>query len=220
MQNKDIQHYAVNFGQNFIQKGMREYFARCKYCCSQMEMSECGSVCICHNCEIKVNTLLIIEFWEGFYEMERAMEAFFCKNPHLKIKDERYDEDEVFYRVCADYVDDDAAHGRHKTVRFIGKDYIRRGAKRDKDRFAIKPKPMVIWYPNNSPIIIYYSENRMSYTGKINASQRMPCHKRSIWRLRWNGFTQQVEELFIDQYDGLSKCNREEVDVWLEKFKK
>jgi len=206
MQSKDIQHYAVNFGQNFIQKGMREYFARCKYCCSQMEMSECGSVCICHNCEIKVNTLIIIEFWEGFYKMERAMEAFFCKNPHLKIKDERYDEDEVFH---------DAARGRHKTVRFIGKDYIRRGAERDKDRFAIKPKPMVIWYPYDSTTITYYSKSCVSYTGEVYPYG--PCGG-SLWKLTWNRHARRLHEVFIARAPAVKVYSREEVDAWLEQF--
>ena len=222
MQSKDIQHYAVNFGQDFIIEGMHEYFARCKYCSLQMEISECGSVCICHNCEVKVKTLIIIEFWEGFYKMERAMEAFFCKNPHLEIKDERYNKNEVFSRAYADYVDDDAAHGRYETVRFIGKDYMRRDRERsrNKRKFAMRPKPLVVWYPNNPTTITFYSESRKSYNGNINANQWMPCYKLSVWRLRWNSFAKHVDEVFIDQNDDKSKCNRDEVEAWLEKFDK
>lgn len=107
---------------------------RCSHCNSYMELSECGTVGICHYCECKIPIALNDAFWHGFGEMASAIEKYQKKNPQSFNVCDRSGWCTPFYPIGLDYIESNAKE------RWV-KDYA------EKYRYTDKPKPLVIWYP-------------------------------------------------------------------------
>ena len=122
---------------------------RCMFCYHNLEQSECGTIGICHYCELKIPLSINDAFWHGFGEMVMAMDCYFHKNPHLKLINEHYGEPETYL----DLMGEDNFVGRLNTVHYIGLGWIEnqgriRKAKEDEYKpKPTKPKPLVVWYP-------------------------------------------------------------------------
>lgn len=128
---EDTSHYDIIYGENRIIGTAYRYV--CRFCFSEMDLSECGLVCICHHCETKIPRDLLNEFWNGFWVMVDAMEKFFIKRPEIKLE---YDKSELTFPGAI-----------HK----IGTDQIKKDFQEYQERekqYAIKREPLKIWYPS------------------------------------------------------------------------